>query len=79
MDDIDREELKYSERERSVPVPLYPPQIAHVIEPGPPDGRRHVPVSSCGCENVRWILFRRQKLRFGALRLYATNRLCYDV
>ena len=81
VDDTDREEPKYSEKERSVPVPFYPSQIAHVTEPGPPltDRRRHLLVSSCGCENVRWILFRRQKLRFGALRLCATNRLCYDV
>jgi hypothetical protein len=43
------------------------------------DRRRHLLVLSCGCGNVRWILFRRQKLRLGALRLYATNRLCYDV
>jgi len=36
VDDTDREEPKYSEKERSVPVPFYPSQIAHVTEPGPP-------------------------------------------
>jgi len=36
VDDTDREEPKYSERERSVPVPFYPPHFAHVIGPGPP-------------------------------------------
>ena len=50
VDDTDREVPKYSERERSVPVPFYPSQIAHVTEPGPP--LRHIGDVTCWCHLV---------------------------